>query len=299
MSIALDARQVPEDPGGAELRCPACDYDLRALVGDRCPESGFQIDRAALAQSQIPWAHRDRLGNIRAYQRTAWLAWRHPGRMAMCVASPVDLRDARAFQRVTVLFTFVPAVVIGVAYIIYYGRDYFSSGFPPVAARFGYLLEWLLVVIFAGCLWLFLMAITSVAQYFFWSLGISETRRERAVALSYYASAPLAVSAIPMTLIIAAWMISNHRWDMSFQVRVIDRLTELLVVATILILGLQIGGWFSSTIVLLKRTTACGSGRVFAAVIGLPAAWVIVAFLFLVLLPFAALYLALMILSLK
>jgi len=299
MSIALDARQVPEDPQGTELRCPGCDYDLRALVSDRCPECGLQIDRAALAQSQIPWAHRDRLGSIRAYQRTAWLAWRHPGRMAMCVASPVDLRDARAFQRVTVLFTFVPAVVIGVAYIIYYGRDYLSSGFPPVAARFGYLLEWLLVVIFAGCLWLFLMAITSVAQYFFWSLGISATRRERAIALSYYASAPLALSAIPMTLIVAASMISNHRWDMYFQARVIDHVSEWLIIFIVIALVLQVGGWVNSTLVILKRSTACGVGRVLATLAGLPIAWAISAILFLGLLPFAATYLALMILSLK
>ena len=299
MSIALDARQVPEDPQGTELRCPACDYDLRALVGERCPECGLVIDRAALAQSQIPWAHRDRLGSFRAYQRTAWLAWRHPKRLAMSAASPVDLQDARNFQRINVLFVFLPGVVIGIAYIAYYGRDYPDFGFPPAPGRFGYFLEWLLIAIFAGCVWLFLLAVTSVAQYFFLSSGISATRRERAVALSYYASAPLAVSAIPIALIIAASMISNHRWDMYVQVLAIDRLTELLVIATILILGLQIGGWFSSTIVLLKKTTACGAGRILAALFGLPTAWLIVAFLFLVLLPFAALYLALMILSLK
>lgn len=38
----------------------------------------------------------------------------------MSVASPVDLHDARAFQRITVVLAFVPAVVIGIAYIIYY-----------------------------------------------------------------------------------------------------------------------------------------------------------------------------------
>lgn len=299
MSIALDASQVPEDPQGTELRCPACDYDLRALVGDRCPECGLQIDRAALAQSQIPWAHRDRLGSIRAYQRTAWLAWRHPARLAMCVASPVDLRDARKFQRITVLLAFVPAVIIGIAYIVYYGLDYPDFGFPTAPARFGYFLEWLLIAIFAGCVWLFLRAVTSVAQYFFLSSAISETRRERAVALSYYASGPLAVSAIPMTLIITAWMISNHRWDMYIQVRVIDRLTESLAIAVILILGLQLVGWQSSAIVLLRRSTTCGAGRVLTTIVGLPAACVILAVLFLGLLPFAAFYLAVIILSLK
>ncbi len=299
MSIALDARHVPEDPQGAELRCPACDYDLRALVGDRCPECGLLIDRAALAQSQIPWAHRDRLGSIRAYQRTAWLAWRHPKKLAMCAASPVDVRDARAFQRVTVLLAFVPAVVIGIALIVYFGRAYPNSGLPSAGHHFGYLLEWLLIAIFAGCVWLFLMAVTSVSQYFFLSTGISETRRERAVALSYYASAPIALSGIPLTLIVAASLLANHRWDMYVQVRVIDRISEWLLIGIFITLMLEIGGLVSSTLVLLKKSTGCGVGRILATITGLPIAWAVLAFLFLGLLPFAAIYLALMIVSLK
>ena len=290
---------MPDDSEGVELRCPACDYDLRALAGDRCPECGLLIDRATLAQSQIPWAHRDRMGSIRAYQRTAWLAWRHPKRLAMSVASPVDLHDARAFQRITVLLAFVPALIVGIALIVYNGRYYLNFGLPPAPAGSGYFLEWCLVVIFAGCSWLFLMAATSVGQYFYWSSAISETRRERAAALSYYASAPLAISAIPMALIVAGSLIANHTWSMYTKVRVIDTVNEILFSAIFLIFALQIGGWLSSTIALVKKTTACGTGRAMAVGFGLPIAWMALAFLFLGLLPFTALYLALMILSLK
>ena len=52
--------------------CPACGYDLRATTSDHCSECGLAIDRDALQQSAIPWAHRRQIGRVRAYLKTLW-----------------------------------------------------------------------------------------------------------------------------------------------------------------------------------------------------------------------------------
>src|SRR5258707_5024806 len=113
------ATDLPPDPiapptsDDDALRCPACDYDLRALAGERCPECGLAIDRAALSQSQIPWSHRGRIGRFRAYRKTVWMVFRHPKKVAADVSRPVSLDDARRFRRVTVLLTFLPLYGLG------------------------------------------------------------------------------------------------------------------------------------------------------------------------------------------
>src|SRR5947207_4137464 len=88
---------------GLALRCPACDYDLRAMSSDRCPECGLLIDRVSLAVAQIPWTFRKGMGRWRAYRKTVALALFEPRRLAMESARPVNYADARKFQHVTVI----------------------------------------------------------------------------------------------------------------------------------------------------------------------------------------------------
>src|SRR5258706_15900939 len=57
-----------------DVYCPHCAYNLRGVASSQCPECGQTVDRTILAQSILPWAQRKRLGWIRAYWRTVWLA---------------------------------------------------------------------------------------------------------------------------------------------------------------------------------------------------------------------------------
>src|SRR4051794_5575478 len=61
------------DPAAAAVLCPACGYDVRSATSDRCSECGLVLDRSAATASNIPWAHRGRIGRLRAFVKTVWV----------------------------------------------------------------------------------------------------------------------------------------------------------------------------------------------------------------------------------
>ena len=91
------------------LVCPECGYDLRAIESGRCPECGLEIDRAAMSVSRLPWAHRRKIGRIRAYWRTNRLAIVRRRRLAEEINRPVSFSDARRFLLVTATLAWIPA----------------------------------------------------------------------------------------------------------------------------------------------------------------------------------------------
>jgi len=188
---------------GMELRCPGCGYDLRAMSSDRCPECGLLIDRAALAGARIPWTFRKGMGRWRAYRKTVALAALEPHKLALEVARPVSLADARKFQHLTVLVALAPMFALLLwGYFSSYPNGTFSRG----RSR-GSVLPWTLEAIgllfAAGCIWLFLFCASGVGSYFFHPRHLSVTRQNRAIALSYYACAPLALTWVPALLVAA------------------------------------------------------------------------------------------------
>src|SRR5688500_6888706 len=102
ISIAPTVKRTDDAPApnDADLFCPGCGYDLRAIDSGRCPECGLPVDRTA-GVSRIPWAHRRRIGWARAYSRTVWLATFRTRKLAAEVERPVDYRAAQQFRLVT------------------------------------------------------------------------------------------------------------------------------------------------------------------------------------------------------
>jgi len=298
------------DPGEDNvLHCPGCNYDLRALVGERCPECGVVIDRAALAGPRIPWVLRRNIGWFRAYLQTAWLALAHPRRFAANMDQPVSLGDARSFQNVTVLLAFLP--LLGIGLWAYYTQAYVSGSFgargwlvmnvphPTVesfAKTLGGALE-ALGVAFAGfCLWLFLKGATGAASYFFHPRYMSIARQNRAVALSYYACAPLAWTPI----FIALSPVFASIMPMEFEGSTTEIVSEAVLVTVILVIAAApVFAWWRSTLVLLRNTTGCGHPRVLMLAVCLPLMWGLLAVLTLGLLPVAYGFVAIVILSLR
>jgi len=282
-----------------ELRCPACDYDLRALAGDRCPECGLLVDRQRLSVSRISWVHRAQIGRVRAYCRTVMLAWRHPFALAQNVAMPLELRDAKRFQRVTVFLAYFPLLVLGVGTLIANNNtrfDFFDLTHGP--QKTGYILQLLLYLVIAISGWLFLLTATGVASYFFHPKSLSVSRQNRAIAISYYACAPLGFLGLPIVLAVAAYFIDDYFAGDTGAAWFFEKgIPSLLILAACVLLILQIGGWCFTTFVLLKKSTVCGSGRLIALGAALPLSWSILAVLFLGVLPLSFLFFALMILS--
>lgn len=298
MDASQKAEDSPNDIEAIELRCPACDYDLRALTGDRCPECGLLVDRQRLSVSRIPWVHRAQIGRVRAYCRTVMLAWRHPFALAQNVAMPVDLRDAKRFQRVTVFLAYFPLLVLGVGALIANNNTRFDfSDLTHGPQKTGYILQLLLYLVIAISGWLFLLTATGVASYFFHPKSLSVSRQNRAIAISYYACAPLSTLTLTLLLLGGAALVYQYIEQTPIGSSWLVPFATALDIAAALLATLQIGGWMFATLVLLKKSTVCGASRLAALGAGLPFCWALLAALFLGVLPLSFLFVALMILS--
>src|SRR3954471_13137052 len=75
------------------LLCPGCGFDLRATTSDRCGECGLAFDRASLLESTIPWAHRRKIGRVRAYLKTFWQFTLDRRVLRNELAKPQDISD--------------------------------------------------------------------------------------------------------------------------------------------------------------------------------------------------------------
>jgi hypothetical protein len=127
----------------ADILCPCCGYDLRAIDSERCPECGWDIDRTGLAASQIPWTFRGHgtLGRWRAYWRTMWLATWRIKRLSAELHRPIAARDAKRFATVTALIASVPFALLVIGLVINEGGTGFLTPVnleppPATASRF-------------------------------------------------------------------------------------------------------------------------------------------------------------------
>lgn len=123
-----------KDPNDATqsfaVRCPSCGYDLRGTTSDRCSECGLVVDRAELRESALPWAHRRRIGRIRAFLRTVWQITLDYKRLRNELDKPQSLRDARRFRWVITL-----PLVIGVCVLTWLAVVNHGLGSFEIAVR--------------------------------------------------------------------------------------------------------------------------------------------------------------------
>jgi len=167
-------------PVGVE--CPDCGYDLRGLTGERCPECGFGLDVLRDQKSRIPWSHRAALGSFRAYWKTVWLATRWPKHLWMEMAREVSYADSQSFRWLTCLHAYLP-ILLGMAlWCLMVGAR------QGTGAQGDWWIAGGLQVVALGLL----AGLPGLASYFFHPRRELVIRQNRAIALSYYASAPLA-----------------------------------------------------------------------------------------------------------
>lgn len=163
---------LPED-----LLCPDCAYDLRHLTSDRCPECGFNLAPLRRQESLLPWRRRREIGRLRAFWQTFWLVCTRPRRLALEVAVPQPLRDARRFWLATYLHVlpFVLGTILAPISI---------TGLP-VAQPQRELSFWVLGgLLFAAAVWLWLLP--GLATYMLQSHAVPLQHEQRVRVLSIY-----------------------------------------------------------------------------------------------------------------
>lgn len=302
-------------PAADELSCPDCGYDLRGIASARCPECGLAIDREQLGVSRIPWSHRRLIGRVRAYGRTVWRATFHTRRLSAEAARPVHYGDAQRFRLVTVLIaTLTLLAVIAGAVALGGGIDELSEelsdlpldGFDYTAGRssptgvYDLVLPWaagamVLPVIPLGIL-VFMLLVTGVASYWFHPAALPVVRQNRAVALSYYACAPLAFLPVPGVTIGALMLMASAGWETD---QSLARSFLFLILLTYVTLPLIVLATYVATLRLLRGAAQAGAGRMWLAAIVIPVTWVLSAALALFVLPWVVGFVSLVIESFR
>jgi len=308
MTAPLDihdaAAKSADESDGADYFCPNCGYSLRGITSDRCPECGDVLDWKALGASRIPWMHRKHIGVFAAYWRTVWLTMTDSRLISDDVQRPVSFDDAQKFRRLTVWIAWAPLALAASAGLLLLTFDQSTGGVldawknGPRIVRLSIVLQLLLVPICCLSLYLFVLAITGVQSYFFHPRSLPVLRQNRAVALSYYACAPLAWTPVTAALIGGYFGVVSTG---AFNKLPVTLMLITWVIASILVFGLallQTVGWWISTLRLLARTTQCGAGRRWTMGFLLPVSWVLLFAIIGVGIPAAFVYCCFVVLSL-
>lgn len=260
--------------------CPACDYNLTGVAHERCPECGESLCFLREGgQSLIPWERRATLGWLRAYWATVWLVIREPGRFAAAIQMPVSFPCANRFRWITAGHAFLGALfVLG-------GIHAFAPHFlGNLVDEFG----WRGSGVMLGMLFLTIAACGAAPSYLFHPNWLSLARQNRAVALSYYASAPLALmpmmaAFLPVSALCGA---PKSFWASSFAAAV-----------SMMLIGLIVVFW----LILIRLTRQCLFSTPAAALVAVatPILWLAVMIVLLVVVPLLWYYLEVIFLSLR
>jgi hypothetical protein len=261
-----------------DLHCPQCGYNLRGIESSSCPECGLTIDRAAFAESQLPWSHRKRLGYVRAYVRTAVMAMLDSQQLASEVARPVSFRDAQKFRFITILIAWLPHAAIAIferPLVVEQFTAVLRGGanfIPPQLALFW---PWFIGALAPGvgpvALGVLLILLSGVASYYFHPRSVVIPLQNRAIALSYYASAPLILAPIVIGLPILATQLNELFWHN----RVPFSVVSVVNIGALLFAPIALVGWWLSTVRLHRRIVHQYGGGSLLLAFTLPIAWVI------------------------
>ncbi len=261
---ADEARPTTAPPAaeaiGQDIFCQDCGYNLRGLTSDRCPECGGSLDTIRAAASVIPWVYRHEIGRFRAYWKTVSLAMSRRRSFCEEMARPINFKDCQRFRWVTILHVYVSILI----------AMFLAAPTKPFRDRIfdeAYWGVWPVMVIHVWLL-LYLLAATGAPSYLFHPKSIPVVLQNRAIALSYYACAPLAVLALPILALGAGLMLSTHH-----------TLGIGLVMFGAFVTPLPILAWWSNLLRLAGRVMPGRRRSQLAVALGIPLLWIISALL--------------------
>jgi hypothetical protein len=267
-------------PADVTLLCPDCGYDLRVRPSGRCPECGLTLDFIDAPQSAIPWVRRREIGRVRAYLLTVIAVLMRFRVVSREIFRPVSHPDAQRFRLVSTMILLLSLVPIGFS-VATGPAPAWSSG-AAFGAPFGITLpttdeSWIelstvrygaptvavmCLAIVAGVL-AFLLVLTGVPSYLFHPRRLPVEQQNRALALSYYATAPLALS--PLVL------------PAAFGLRLLNPLDEIISFPGLCaaLLFLLVGGYWLLLIRSARRSLR-SLRSVYTVALLTPALWFVV-----------------------
>ncbi len=164
--------------------CPECSYSLRGLTGERCPECGTPLESLRSPQSRIPWVQRRTRGVFPAYWQTVLFVMFSYRRFRAEIVRPVNLRDAQTFRWTVVLIAWLSLLAVWPLWRVVHPRTFqLHAATAPATLN---------AAVALGLL-AFLALLSGVHTYFFHPWFMPRILQNRAVALSYYMIAPLAL----------------------------------------------------------------------------------------------------------
>ena len=259
--------------------CLACGYDLRGTASTTCPECGQAFDHDKLYTSAVPWERRDEIGRWRAFWRTCRGMTTNTRSFSQNSARPVSLDDALRFRRLVLLISYSSIVMMLLTYLV--GLAWLEDlDWRGLVGEPGWF--WVTAYLtWVPGLWCFLYALTGIHTYAFHPRSLPLERQNRAVALSYYACAPLAALPVLAMIMAMAFVASGFIDSSSF-----GWYDTAGLIVTIVWVGLGFGilaAWIRVTWVLARL--AAERGVIFCAAMTalLPLAWIGLAFLTLLL----------------
>jgi len=265
---------MTQDPGTINAQstedryCLGCGYNQRGITSDRCPECGQLYAKTPPSPLRIPWLHRKYLGRLAAYWLTIRLVLFRREQFGQEIAHPVSYSEARGFWLVTIAHAYLPfPLAVGVLHF----------ALPAGVRNDLGLFTWIYAPVWPVCSWLvglllFITFATGLPSYFCYRRQAPIEKQNRAIALSYYASAPLALMPpVVATLTLAAVLIG----------RLLNVPGYLAVLAGMLAL-LVLGGWWFCTCSIIARLTARDPIRLGGLLLLF---WLLLAVLFLVITP--------------
>jgi hypothetical protein len=267
-------------PLDADLLCGHCFHNLRGVPSNRCPECGTPFDRSRILLPTVPWEQRRLRGRLRSYWRTVGVVTFRPGRLAALAEHDITLSAAKVFRRWTASLLFLTLLAVLLAWRFYpafFIAPYNWNAPEPIVflpdlprPSRSVLNTWFFATAIVTLL-LSVIAITGVAAYLFHPPRLPMARQRHGIALSYYATAPLAWLA-PLAALAAGslfWLraiFNGFGW--------LPVIVASLYDSTIVFCLLSPLAWWWVTIRLLFAATGSRRRSSIAAIV-LPALWLL------------------------
>ncbi len=216
-----------------DVLCARCGYNLRGLDTGHCPECGIEFDPEDLRNSQIPWAHRKKIGWFLAFWKTVWMGQR---RLVYEIGRRQDLADARKFRLAVFGLVFLATLMALV--LIMALEDGRLSG------------ERLLVSLMITLLFLGVVACCAVVSVEYLSIPpTAEDRKTRSTAVCIYTCAPLALIVLPSVLqLIGMFLALGGHGPVDYSLAILGAVLLLVV----------LGVWFLHTAALIATINGGG-----------------------------------------
>lgn len=189
------------------------------------------------------------------------------------LARPVSYSHAQRFRWMTVLHAYAPILVVTAFFF-----DFpWTQDFKELIEAVGTVLPF---AIAQACTLVFLAAATGIPSYYYHPKALSVELQNRAIAMSYYATAALAWSFLPAVCAVLGYVLRPIHETTGFL---------FMLIAFLVPFGL-LTAWWLDLIHIALRVMPHLRGRAVALAVGVPLLWLILCMLILAGLPLVVLY---------